>query len=379
MYDTQKPDVEELIHYGKKGMKWGVRNAASKTANTSKRAAKATGRGLDRAATRIGDANFEMNTRKVNVGPTENRIMTQAGKNLRTVDIPKINAKPEYQKAVKLKHRLRHPKDPATKAYRQDVKTAYIKRLEEAANSMTNTSGTRKYTIKDADGDLPKSDVFWNVRTTKIAHADGVTETKVRVVMDENGFITDLVPVVDKLMQGELFTDDFLAHYGKKGMKWGVRNSDRPSGTPRSTERRAKKDAKEVARAKMFYGDGAGTRRKLINKSVEARSKRDPAYKEALDRNLSKQDLSKHAAKAVSERRRKDVAQSTAKTARGIKNLIYNTGAPVTLAAAVAYKASQDPAVQRVVKNAGSKTMKTVRDYQNTQATKDLFKKMGLQ
>ena len=236
MYDTQKPDVEELIHYGKKGMKWGVRNAASKTANTSKRAAKATGRGLDRAATRIGDANFEMNTRKVNVGPTENRIMTQAGKNLRTVDIPKINAKPEYQKAVKLKHRLRHPKDPATKAYRQDVKTAYIKRLEEAANSMTNTSGTRKYTIKDADGDLPKSDVFWNVRTTKIAHADGVTETKVRVVMAENGFITDLVPVVDKLMQGELFTDDFLAHYGKKGMKWGVTN--RPSTVAIKSARR---------------------------------------------------------------------------------------------------------------------------------------------
>ena len=27
--------------------------------------------------------------------------------------------------------------------------------------------------------------------------------------------------------------DDFLAHYGVKGMKWGVRNSSRPAGAPR--------------------------------------------------------------------------------------------------------------------------------------------------
>lgn len=40
----------------------------------------------------------------------------------------------------------------------------------------------------------------------------------------------------------------YLAHHGVKGMKWGVR-------------RHARKDAKEMARAKMFHGEGAGTRR----------------------------------------------------------------------------------------------------------------------
>ena len=67
-----------------------------------------------------------------------------------------------------------------------------------------------------------------------------------------------------------------LFHYGVKGMKWGVRK----------TQKQAKKDAKEFARAKMFYGEGAGTRRKLIKNTVQERSK-DPVYKKAFDEALS--------------------------------------------------------------------------------------------
>src|SRR4051812_5648775 len=104
-------------------------------------------------------------------------------------------------------------------------------------------------------------------------------------------------------------------------MKWGV-HKERPGGVSRSIDRSAKKDAKEFARAKMFYGEGAGNRRKLIKGSVEGKSKNLPGYKDAFDRHLGNQDMSKHASKAQGERKRKNVRNSTAKTARGVRHVL---------------------------------------------------------
>lgn len=82
-----------------------------------------------------------------------------------------------------------------------------------------------------------------------------------------------------------------LMHYGIKGMKWGVR-------------RRARRDAKEYTQAKMYYGEGAGNRRKLVKATVKARSK-DPFYKSEFDKAVANTDMSKRASQARRQRGRK--------------------------------------------------------------------------
>lgn len=116
---------------------------------------------------------------------------------------------------------------------------------------------------------------------------------------------------------------EFLEHHGIKGQKWGIRNTDHPAASSK-VNREASKDAKEHARAKAFYGEGAGTRRKLIKQKVEGKASRLPGYKQAFDHHLALQDTSKHVDKAVAERKRTDrkkgvkqVAGSLARRATG--------------------------------------------------------------
>lgn len=98
-----------------------------------------------------------------------------------------------------------------------------------------------------------------------------------------------------------------LMHYGVKGMKWGVR-------------RRARRDAKEYTLARMYYGEGAGNRRKLIKATVKARSK-DPFYKSEFDKAVAKTDMSKRASQAQRQRGRKNARNATGKTVRGVGNI----------------------------------------------------------
>lgn len=128
--------------------------------------------------------------------------------------------------------------------------------------------------------------------------------------------------------------DNFLAHYGVQGMKWGKRSAKSDSSIPRSTRRDAAKDAKEHAEAKLYFGEGAGVRRRLIKAKVEQRSK-DPVYKAEFDRQLGNQDMAKAGAKARGKRKRTDAVNGTKKTAKGIHHILNGNSQYANAAAAL--------------------------------------------
>ena len=175
---------------------------------------------------------------------------------------------------------------------------------------------------------------------------------------------------------------DALAHYGVKGMQWGVRKDDKLEGVSAKTNREASKDAREFARAKMFYGEGAGTRRKLIKATVESKSAKDPAYKKAFDHHLAKQDLGKHASKARGERKRKNVASSTGKTVRGAHRQLTGGMGTVPLAGAAlatGIVAAKRFNVDQILRDAATSSYQQRRTSRNNaRAVDDLLRSMNM-
>lgn len=175
---------------------------------------------------------------------------------------------------------------------------------------------------------------------------------------------------------------DALAHYGVKGMRWGVRKDDRLEGVPNKTNKEAAKDAAEFARAKMFYGEGAGNRRKLIKATVDSKANKDPAYKKAFDHHLAKQDLGQHASKARGERKRKDVKAKTGKTVRGAHRQLTGGMGNVPLAGAVVAAgvvAARRANIDQIIKDSATTKYNTYKRSQtNRKTVDDLLKGMGL-
>ena len=136
-----------------------------------------------------------------------------------------------------------------------------------------------------------------------------------------------------------------LYHHGILGMHWGIRRYQNEDGTltPAGKKRykEAKKDAKEYARAKMYYGEGAGTRRKLIKNKVEEKSK-DPGYKEAFDYAMSQQNMDKHVEAAKRERKVNDVKAGVPRVAR---RTVAAVGTLVSAAAVLHYYGLDKPLI----------------------------------
>ena len=172
--------------------------------------------------------------------------------------------------------------------------------------------------------------------------------------------------------------NDELYHYGVKGMKWGVRRAER------KTRKQARKDAKETARSKMYYGEGAGVRRRNINAVVKQRSK-DPTYKKAFDEEYSKQDMGK--ARRDAERQRKHTDRTEpVKTgiSRGVKKAVRAGSKAVAFAAttaagvATSYYISHPDEAKQMVNSIVKKASNKINRARNVARGAQFLRKMGL-
>ena len=158
--------------------------------------------------------------------------------------------------------------------------------------------------------------------------------------------------------------NNYLAHHGVKGQKWGVRRYQNEDGSLTWLERRrqakemkriakeAKKDAEETARAKAYYGEGAGTRRKQI-KNLTSEKMKDPRYKEELERQLAKQNMAEHQRKATNERHRRDTVAYATRTAKSAARIIFGVSG-VTLGTLAVLAVASSGGASKVINNVGS-------------------------
>lgn len=135
---------------------------------------------------------------------------------------------------------------------------------------------------------------------------------------------------------------DDIYHYGVKGMKWGVRK----------TRYEARRDAKKYVKAKMFYGEGAGNQRKLLNANLKPKMK-DPLYKSFFDEAVANADTAAAARQARAKRGALD-------TKKKVKRVIRTAG-PIAVGVGGVYYAAHREQIDRAVLNTMDRAVNEVR------------------
>lgn len=133
-----------------------------------------------------------------------------------------------------------------------------------------------------------------------------------------------------------------LQHFGVLGMKWGSRHSRN------NISKSAAKDAKRHMEAKMAYGKGAGTKRKLLQAELGPKLK-DPFYAKSFDEALAKIDTAKAASSARNWRRSQDAKDQTVRSTKQVAKFITGTTSVAAIGIAyMQYKPQVDAFVTKI-------------------------------
>jgi hypothetical protein len=88
----------------------------------------------------------------------------------------------------------------------------------------------------------------------------------------------------------------------------------------KTLEKMAQQDAHQWARAEMFFGEGAGTQRKLLWAEINKKLSTIPEYKDAFDKAYISQDFAEHAIAAARTRQKLDRVAKAGQNLRALKS-----------------------------------------------------------
>lgn len=110
----------------------------------------------------------------------------------------------------------------------------------------------------------------------------------------------------------------------------------------KNLEKMASKDAHEWARAEMFFGEGAGIRRRHLDAEINEKMSTIPGYIDFYNKAYASQDMVKHAEAALRERKNIDRAAKAGKNLRAIQTgNLHNLSTGVFIAVGVVFVAHQ--------------------------------------
>jgi 2'-5' RNA ligase len=214
--DRGKQATNELFHFGVKGMKWGVRrrmNPGSGEGNSG---------GHDPSLSTRQRKKDDKWRYKVNLDAPGH---AKAAKYANKADFDAINKKPEYKDLDFMK-----PSPTLTK-YNNEIHGVWAKAMTDYVakkHGATNPSKTKKMEWSWS----PKYQSYSSKMVpATVKHADDDEfEPVTEILNDEDGYIVGFViHAPTEATHGDIFAtpQEALAHYGVKGMRWGVTTKDR--------------------------------------------------------------------------------------------------------------------------------------------------------
>lgn len=123
-----------------------------------------------------------------------------------------------------------------------------------------------------------------------------------------------------------------------------------------SVRTQAQRDAKEYAQAYMSYGEGAGTRRKLIYGTVDYKMLHIPGYREAFQKAAAQQNVVDYAKNAKRSDRRRNINTAVTRNTRAIVSGRYeNVNSFLLVGGVVVYFAHRYEIDKKIVETTKTK------------------------